>query len=158
MELGKNLGKITDYGVSITKTGAVQVFVNVLFNSGEAATWYGYPIKKDGEINEMFMKQICHAGFDPSKNSLQELQFGALSDVLDCNAEIDFYVRDEMGPTGETVRRLNTIGPIGPTRASSDELSLLLPKSIDEKVKASAHKFTVRARNTAANPTDTIPF
>lgn len=158
MELGKNVGKITDYGISVTKQGTAQVFVNILLSSGEATTWYGYPVKKDGEINEMFMKQICHAGFDPSKNTIQDLQFGALSDVLDCNSEIDFYARDEMNPNGDLVRRINAIGPMGPTRAAAEELQAILPKSLDEKLKASAHKYSVRARKSVESPSDAIPF
>lgn len=156
MEVGKNIGRIRDYGISATKAGKAQVFVQVVFTNGEEATWYGYPLKNDGELNESFMRQLCYAGFDPSKNNLQDLQFGKDSEALDTTSDIDFYAREERAPNGDMQIRLNSIGPFGPARVSSEAIKELIPQTLEDKIKSLAGRFEVRSRS--PKPSDSIPF
>jgi len=53
MELGKQLARIVDYGMTKTKKGGAQVFVQFQVG-GEISTWYGVPFKNDGEVNDRF--------------------------------------------------------------------------------------------------------
>lgn len=158
MELGKNLGRIVDYGVTKTKSGSLQVFVKFSIGN-EESTWYGVPYKKDSdEVNDMCMMQLVYCGFDPSQAELERLGTGLESGLLITDEDIDLYIADEMMPNGDVKRRIKTIGELGPTRISADEAKSLVSDAKKQKLKESASKFKVRKKKEKQNPDTSIPF
>ena len=168
MELGRNIARITDYGISKTKLGSVQVFVRLLVESTDGSkevTWYGVPFKKDGEVNEFMMAQLAYCGFDPATNTIEDLSKGIDSGILITTENIDVYARDETSPSGEIVRKINTLGPMGPIRIDGEEAKTLISTEQAAKIKSLASKYKVRK---ATNPqpvvakkeeeNDAIPF
>ena len=155
MELGKNLARIVDYGTTKTKGGAAQVFIKFSV-SGEESTWYGVPFKKDSdEVNDICMTQLCYCGFDPSVNKIEDLSFGIDSGLLATGEDIDVYVADQILPDGSQKRRINTIGEIGPARATATEVQQLISETKQQKLREAASKFKVRKKK---DPNKVIPF
>lgn len=157
MELGRNSARIIDYGLSKTKLGSAQVFIKLLVEQtggSKEVTWYGVPFKKDGEVNEFMMAQLAYCGFDPSVNSIEDLSNGIDSGILISNENIDVYVRDETSPSGEIVRKINTLGPMGPMRIATEEAKALISGEQASKIKALASKFKPRKPGVAIKPAD----
>lgn len=158
MELGKNSARIVDYGLTKTKMGSVQVFIKLLVGGKEDATWFGMPMKKDGESNDFMLTQLAYCGFDFSSHELEELAKGVDSGLLITSEDIDVYVRDETSPTGELVRRINTLGAMGPIRMEAEEVKSLITDDQKSKLKAAASKFKARKVVEKPKPSDDIPF
>jgi len=95
-------------------------------------------------------------GFDLSEHSFDQLALGIVSGILVMDEDIDIVVKDSTQPDGTVKRRIDTIGDIGPARASQEELDQILDEEKKEKLKAAAGKYKVRAKKPKA--TDSVPF
>lgn len=158
MELGKNLGRIVDYGTTKTKAGSLQVFIKFQIGA-EESTWYGVPYKKDSdEVNDMCLMQLTYCGFDPSKNELEELSGGLDSNILITDEDIDLVIADQITPNGDTARRIKSIGEFGPTRITAEESKTLVSEAKKQKLKEAASKFKVRKKVEKEDPTLETPF
>ena len=158
MELGKNSARIVDYGLTKTKMGSAQIFIKLLVNGRDDATWYGMPMKKDGEPNEFMLTQLAYCGFDLSQNSFEDLSRGPDSGLLVTSEDIEVYVREETDGKGDLVRRVNTLGAMGPIRLDAEEAKTLIPQESIDKLKALAGKFKPRKVAKKELPSDDVPF
>lgn len=157
MDLGKNLSRINDYGITQTKGGSLQIFIN--FNvAGESSTWYGMPYKKDGEVNDICLMQLATCGFDPAANTFEHLALGLASGILITDEDVDVYVADVVQPDGSLRRRINSIGEFGPKRVSASDTTALTTAEQKEKLKAAAGKFKVRQKKEKQDPDEALPF
>lgn len=147
MKEGKNIARITDYGLTKTKLGSAQIFIKVDFLEGGSATWYGVAFKKNGEPNDMCLKQLAYCGFDFETNTIDQLAYGPLLSLLRTD-DIDVYCRHETAPNGEQVLRINSIGELfGPQRVEADEAKQMLDKDALEKLKNAGSKFKAHKKN-----------
>lgn len=164
MKLGKNIGRIVDYGTTLSKLGSAQVFIRLRLDDGDETTWYGVAIKKDGEHNAIMLQQLAYCGFNPAVDKLSNLSKGPDSGLLIMDEDLDIYCTMQLNNRGEDELRIGSIGPIGPSRATSEEINLAISKEQEEKIRAAAGRFKVRERKpkqpqvTAPNPEEEMPF
>jgi hypothetical protein len=161
MKLGKNTGKIIDYGTTLSKLGSAQVFIRLRLEDGDESTWYGVAIKKDGESNNIMLQQLAYCGFNPSVDSISDLSAGPESGLLVMDEDLDIYCTMQLNKVGEEELRISSIGPIGPNRAGADAIKAAITPEQEEKIKAAASGFKVRVRKpkkVEANPEENIPF
>jgi hypothetical protein len=158
VKLGKNIGRIVEYGTTLTKLGSAQVFIRLRLEDGDETTWYGVPIKKDGDTNDIMLQQLAYCGFDPSSNQISDLSLGIESGVLVTDEDLDVYCTMQLNKVGEEELRINSIGSIGPVRADADAIKTALTQEQADKIKASANKFKVRVKKKKEDPTENIPF
>lgn len=158
MELGKNLGRIVDYGTTLTKAGSLQVFIKFAVGR-EESTWYGSPFLKDkDEPNDMCLMQLAQCGFDVSSNEPSELSAGIDSGLLITDEDIEVIVADETMPNGDLKRRIKTIGELGPTRITAQKAKELISDAKKAKLKEAASKYKVRKKVQKKNPEEPTPF
>lgn len=144
MELGKNSARIVDYGVTKTQKGSMQVFVKLLVGGRDDATWYGMPLKNNGEVNDYMFTQLAYCGFDASAHSLEDLSGGIDSGLMITSEDIDVYVRKETDSKGDEVLRVSTLGTLGPIKIDAEEAKSLLSSEQTAKLKAAGGKFKPR--------------
>lgn len=144
MKLGKNIGRIVDYGVTKTKKGSFQVFVNLLVDGRDSATWYGMPIKNNGEINVFCFTQLAYCGFNAETHSIEDLSRGTESGLLITSEDIEVYARMETDGKGDEILRVNSLGPLGPIKIDVNEAKSLLSAEQSAKLKAIGGKFKPR--------------
>lgn len=163
MKLGKNIGKIVDYGTTISKMGSAQVFIRLRLEDGDETTWYGVAIKKDGGVNDIMFQQLAYCGFNPGVDAMEELASGPESGLLVMDEDLDIYCSMQLNKVGEDELRISSIGPIGPNRADAEAIKSAISAEQQSAIKASASKFKVRERKpkevtTSKKPEDDIPF
>lgn len=157
MEIGKHLARITDYGITTTKDGKAQVFVT-FHVSNESGTWYGMPLKKDGEANDMCLMQLASCGLDLAINTVEDLSKGVDSNILITDEDIEIHVKEVMQNDGSMKRRIDSIGEFGPARVTAAEVVNLISDAAREKIKSVAGKFKVRKKTVKENPKEDVPF
>lgn len=157
MEVGKHLVRIKDYGISIAKSGGLTVFIEVTKN-GESMRWFGSPIKKDGNPNDMCLAQLTACGFDPSVNSIEDLNGGPESQILITDEDIECQIGPETSPIGDTLIRIKWIGAPPKKVLGQDEIRGLMTDEQRAALKASASKFKVRKKAPKQDPEEEIAF
>lgn len=156
--MGKNLGRITDYGTTKAKSGSVQIFIKFQIG-GEESTWFGSPYKKESDdVNDMCLMQLAYCGFDPELHEIDALSQGLDSGILITDEDIDLVIADQTLPNGDIARRIKSIGEFGPVRITSEETKSLVSDTKKQKLKASAGKFKVRKKVEKEDPTLETPF
>jgi hypothetical protein len=157
MILGLNKGRIVDYGVAKSKSGASQVFVHISIG-GEVVKHYMYPFKKDGEVNDYVMQQLVYAGFDPLTMTIDALAFGVESDMLITNEDLDIFAKEETNNMGQLQIRVSSLGAMVGNRLSYEETKALITPDQISKVKAFASKYTARVRVKKEDLSEEIGF
>lgn len=160
MHLGKNYGQIVDHGLTKTKAGNIQIFIRFsLGDSGEEQTWYGSPFKKDtGEINKFCIQQLCYVGFDPATMELEDLNKDG---TLDKSQLFDVYGQNQTQGDGSLMVRIGSLGPLGPERATAEEISTIVTSTQKQSLKELAGKYRASKPVMPVNkpdPLETIPF
>ena len=146
MKLGKNIGRITDYGMTKTRAGKGQIFVRVALDDGDEQTWYGMPFKNDGELNEICIQQLVYCGLDLERFSINDVNKGPSCGALDTDSPIDVYCANKTQGDGSLQMRINSLGPIGPMVLAEDEVDTLFTDEQRAKLKAAANKFKPKKR------------
>lgn len=95
--IGKFDAKISDYGVSETKSGNPQVFVRFAFNDNDGAqkelTWYGSFV---GGAKDITLKTLIYCGLKPQHfGQLVNLANGIASGMLDTQKVLNIDVQEE---------------------------------------------------------------
>lgn len=157
MEAGNHLVRIKDYGVSVSKSGSMNVFIEVTKN-GESMRWFGSPMKRDGTPNEMCLLQLAACGFDPSSDSIEDLNKGLDSGLLVIDEDVECQVGPETSPTGDIVLRMKWIGAAPRKTLSTEEVKALITDEQRAALKTVSGKFKVRKKSVKQNPDETIPF
>lgn len=161
MKLGKNIGRIIDYGTTLSKLGSAQVFIRLRLDDGDETTWYGVAIKKDGTSNDIMLQQLAYCGFNPAVDTIADLAAGPDSGLLVTDEDLDIYCSMQLNKVGEDELRVSSIGPIGPNRAGADAIKSAITDEQAAAIKASASKFKVRERKPkkpVQNPEEEMPF
>ena len=161
MKLGKNIGRIIDYGTTISKMGSAQVFIRLRLEDGDETTWYGVAFKKDGTSNDIMLQQLAYCGFNPAMDALSDLSAGPESGLLVTDEDLDVYCTMQLNKIGEDELRISSIGPIGPNRADAEAIKAAITPEQEKILKESASKFKVRerkAKKAQNNPEENIPF
>lgn len=149
--------RISDYGVSKTKAGGVQVFIDV-YKDGDKKRWYGSPFKKDGSLNDMCILQLAACGFDPSIHKILDLEAGPASEILVTDEDVECEIGPETAPTGEQIMRVKWIGAAPRQTYSREELKALVTDEQEQALKSAANKFRVRKKKVKLDPEEDIAF
>ncbi len=154
MELGLQKARIIDYGMSKTKNDIPQIFID--FNvGGEVSRWYGFPLKKTGEVNNVVMQQLATAGFD-LRRDLNCIGLGLHAQCFTIYKDIDVNVKEKTNNVGNLYRCVDSIGLVnfGSTqRMSVEELGALFTSEQLAMFKSFADKFQA-----AGDPNEEVPL
>lgn len=103
--IGNFLGKITDYGISETKSNKPQVFVKFTFpfeQGTSSLTWFSGFV---GGQKDITLKALLDMGFAPG-SQLMALAQGPMSGLLNMDKDLSLDVQEEMKQDGSGMRTL----------------------------------------------------
>lgn len=152
MELGKQLARIVDYGVTENKSGNGSVFIKFIFPSGEYLTWYGS--LKEGKAAEITVSTLFECGF--SGDDINALAKGVESGLLITDEDIDVNVQKEIDPTGTERIRIKYIGSGKEIpRIDQEQARKLIPASVNMMLREMKRTKKPREKK---DPNFEIPF